>query len=150
MSPQVTLSGTFDTLLAAYTGTILRNLSLLASNDNCTTGGSPGTSCVTFNVTQGTVYRLQVDGAGGSKGNVAIAVAFVWTAPPNDAFSSALSTFPATGTTLGATLEAGEVLAGFAGTRCIGKSVWYKYTAPALASSSRTLVCFGVVAVPVA
>ena len=45
----------------------------------------------------------------------------------NDLFSAALSTFPATGTTVGATLEAGEP--GTVAGKNISGSVWYKFTA---------------------
>ena len=124
LSSQVNLSGSsFDTLLAAYTGTAVKALKPLASNDNCTTGGSsPGASCVAFTVTQGTLYSLQVDGVNGAKGNVSIAVTF---SAINDLFSAAVSTFPATGTTVGATLEAGEP--GTVAGKNISGSVWYKF-----------------------
>ena len=66
---QVTLAGSgFDTLLAVYTGTAVNGLTLVASNDNCASGLT--TSCTTFDVTVGTTYSVQVDGAGGAKGAV--------------------------------------------------------------------------------
>jgi hypothetical protein len=136
-SSQVNLSGSdFDTLLAAYTGTAVNALTPVASNDNCTTGGSSpsGASCVTFTVTQGTVYRLQVNGAGGGKGSVAIAVVFAWHIPSNDDFLSATTTFPTTGTTVNATLEMGEPLAGPGASG----SVWYQLLA---ASNGVAAVC---------
>ena len=127
-SRQVNLSGSsFDTLLAAYTGTAVNALMPVASNDNCTTGGSsPGASCVAFTVTQGTLYSLQVDGVNGAKGSVSIAVTF---SAVNDLFSAALpvTSLPASGTTVGATLEAGEPVT-VAGKNISG-SVWYKFTA---------------------
>jgi hypothetical protein len=130
LSPQVNLSGSdFDTLLAVYTGHAVTALTLVASNDNCTTGGFYSASCASFTISQGTVYRLQVDGAGGRKGSVAIAVTFVWATPANDAFSSptVLKVLPATGTTLGASLQPGEprTVAG----KNISGSVWYQFTA---------------------
>lgn len=65
----------FDTLLAVYTGTAVNALTLVGSNDDCATAGAAVTySCVTFSITQGTVYSLQVDGFGGRKGSVRIAV----------------------------------------------------------------------------
>ena len=134
MSPQVNLSGNdFDTLLAAYTGAAMYALTPVASNDNCTTGGSPGASCIIFNVKPGMVYNLQVDGANGAKGNMVIAVTF---SPINDLWSGALSTFPVTGTTLGATLEAGEP--GSVAGKNISWSVWYQYAA---ASNGVVKVC---------
>jgi hypothetical protein len=128
LSPQVTLNGSsFDTLLAAYTGAAVNATSLVASNDNCTMGGSPGASCITFTISQNTVYSLQVDGANGARGAVSIEVSFVWAAPSNDDFLTAVSTFPATGTTLAATLEAGEPRT--VGGKAASGSVWYRFTA---------------------
>jgi hypothetical protein len=128
-SSQVNLSGSsFDTLLAAYTGTAVKALTPVASNDNCTSGGSPsGASCIDFVVMQGMVYSLQVDGVNGANGNVSIAVAFVWVTPSNDAFSAAMpvTTLPAMGTTLGATLETGEPQA-MTGVGASG-SVWFQF-----------------------
>ncbi len=121
---QVTLAGSgYDTLLAVYTGTAVNSLTLVSSNDNCASGLM--TSCATFSVTAGTTYSVQVDGAGGAKGAVSIGVTFMVPAPPNDLFSAAVTTFPATGSTLGATLETGEPLVrtGASG------SVWYRFTA---------------------
>ena len=133
---QVTLAGSgYDTLLAVYTGTAVNSLTLVISNDNCAPGEV--TSCATFSVTAGTTYSVQVDGVGGAKGAVSIGVTFVTTvpAPANDLFSNAVTTFPATGSKLGATLETGEPLAG---TGASG-SVWYRLTAP-VASTSATVI----------
>jgi len=134
-SATVTLVGSsFDTLLAVYTGSTVTALALVANNDDCATGGSPA-SCTTFNVVPGTVYSVQVDGWNGQKGAVAIAVTQnTASAPPNDLFSNAVTTLPATGTTVGATLETGEPPAG---TGASG-SVWYRFTAP-VASTSATV-----------
>jgi hypothetical protein len=123
LSSQVNLSGSsFDTLLAAYTGTAVNALMPVASNDNCTTGGgSPGASCVAFTVSQGTVYSVQVDGVNGARGNVSITVVI---SPSNDAFSSptALKTLPVVVNLLGATLEAGEPTPSI----YITRTVWYR------------------------
>ena len=119
----MTLAGSsFDTLLAVYTGTTVNSLTLVSSNDDC----EPGvlTSCVTFSVVPGTIYSIQVDGYGAQSGDVSIAVI---PAPLNDAFAAAVSTFPTTGTTVGATLEAGEP--GTVAGKNISGSVWYKFTA---------------------
>jgi hypothetical protein len=125
---QVTLTGNdFDTLLAVYTGTAANALTLVANNDNCTSEGSvPSCASVTLTCTQGMVYSLQVDGVGGSKGSFVIAM-IAWDAPSNDAFSAAVTTFPATGSTLGASLEPGEREA-VPGKGASG-SVWYRFTA---------------------
>jgi hypothetical protein len=51
----------FDTILTIYTGNSLSGLSQVTFNDD-TTSGSDVTSTVTFNATQGTVYRINVNG----------------------------------------------------------------------------------------
>jgi hypothetical protein len=112
----------FDTLLAAYTGSSVGALALVARNDNCITGESTA-SCLNFTVKPGTVYSLQVDGARGAKGIFRVVVAYVWDLPSNDAFSAAVATFPASGTTVGAALEVGEPAAGSGASA----SVWYRY-----------------------
>src|SRR6266403_1604706 len=64
----------FDTILAVYTGTSLSSLSLVKSNDDIVSGQIiPST--VTFAATQGTIYRIAVNGFdnagdGGDTGNV--------------------------------------------------------------------------------
>ncbi len=82
---------------------------------------------MTFIITRGTIYSLQVDGAKGVQGTVRIVASFVCAAPSNDAFSTAVTTLPATGTTLRATLEPGERVA-VPGKGASG-SVWYRFTA---------------------
>ena len=128
MELQVSLAGSdFDTVLAVYTGGAVNALTLVATNDNCP-GGNDSSSCTTLAVVPGMNYSIQVDGTDGFQGKVAIAVTFVWAAPRNDAFSTAMTTFPATGTTLGATLQTGEPQA-VPGMGASG-SVWYRFTAP--------------------
>ncbi len=46
--------------------------------------------------------------------------------PGNDNFAAAISTFPATGTTVGATQELGEPL--HSDEFSTGKTIWYKFT----------------------
>jgi hypothetical protein len=122
---QVTLAGSsFDTLLAVYTGTSINSLTLVSSNDDCPSKSRVLTSCVTFSVVPGTGYSIQVDGYSAQKGALSIAVT---PAPLNDLFSAAVSTFPTTGTTVGATLEAGEP--GTVAGKNISGSVWYRFTA---------------------
>ena len=142
MAPaQVTLNGSdfnsVDTLLAAYTGSTVDYLTLVATE--CIWRWfyteSP-TSCVTFNITQGEVYSLQVYSVGGRTGSFVITVAL---SPPNDAFSAAVTTFPATGITLGASYEAGEPISRLL--YISAGSVWYRFTAPA-ASIFATVRCF--------
>ncbi len=132
----------FNTLLAIYTGVAVNNLTLVAYNDNCAL--NIYTSCATFGVVPGTNYSIQVDmkttGENILTSNaVAIDVKIV-SSPSNDLFSAASTTFPATGTTLNATLEPDEPRAGDSAS---GMSVWYRFTAPRMSSSYAT-VCHAV------
>ena len=107
---------------------------MVANNDDCPTGGAPA-SCVTFSITQGTVYSLQVDGFGGRKGSVRIAVTVT---VAGDLVASVTSPIPVplaglgsqslTATTVGATREGGEPVL-FTG---LGESasIWFSWTAP--------------------
>jgi hypothetical protein len=105
---------------------------LVVNNDDCPTGGAPA-SCVTFSITQGTVYSLQVDGAGGHKGSVRIAVTVT---VAGDLVASpipvSLDRWPGpkslTATTVGATRETGESQL-FTG---LGESasIWFSWTVP--------------------
>ena len=54
-----TAGSSFDTIMALYTGSTLSNLTLIAANDDSSTGI---TSSITVLVTNGTIYRLAVDG----------------------------------------------------------------------------------------
>ncbi len=122
----------FDTLLAVYTGSAVTALTRVAFNDDCAQGGSH--SCVTFPVTPGTQYSIQVDGYNGARGVVRVGLTLVGNpAPSNDAFAAAGATFPATGTTVGATPETGEPRASGA---AAGASVWWRFTAPPSATSA--------------
>jgi len=132
-SATVTLNGSsYDTLLAAYTGTAVNALTLVANNDaDCPTGGAPA-SCVTFSITQGTVYSLQVDGFLGRKGSVLIAVTVTVAgdpvASPIPVSLAGLGSQSLTATTVGATRQVGEPVL-FTG---LGESasVWFSWTAP--------------------
>ncbi|PYJ80629.1 MAG: hypothetical protein DME22_23770, partial [Verrucomicrobia bacterium] len=59
-----------DTTLAAYTGTSVSSLTLVASDDN--SGGGGGTSKIVFTATSGTTYRIAVDGFNGAQGNITL------------------------------------------------------------------------------
>jgi hypothetical protein len=71
----------FDTILAAYTGTAVNALTHLASNDDISPLNDPPPrniqSLITFPVTAGTVYRIQVDGFDGDQGSITLH----WTGP---------------------------------------------------------------------
>jgi hypothetical protein len=62
----------YDTILAAYTGTALNALAVLASNDDIATFDDPPNvqSLITFPVTAGTTYHIQVDGFYGDQGSI--------------------------------------------------------------------------------
>ncbi len=135
-STVVSTSGSnFDTLLAVYTGPGLGSLALVASNNDY----SGTTSRVTFNAVAGTTYFLAVDGNYASSGTVALSVTGFAPPPPNDNFVNGLvltGTNPsASGTNAGATKETGEPNhANNSG----GKSVWWRWTAPASGTFSIT------------
>jgi Tol biopolymer transport system component len=60
MASVSTAGSSFDTLLAAYTGTSVSSLTLLAANDDL--DGSASTSRICFPVIAGTTVRIAVDG----------------------------------------------------------------------------------------
>src|SRR4030095_10605203 len=62
----------FDTILAAYTGNAVTALAVLASNDDIATFDDPPNvqSLITFPVTAGTTYHIQVDGFDGDQGSL--------------------------------------------------------------------------------
>lgn len=64
-----TAGSSFDTILAAYTGTSMLSLSLVANNDDY---GSTGTSQISFFATAGTVYQIAVDGYGLANGSISL------------------------------------------------------------------------------
>jgi hypothetical protein len=64
-----TAGSSFDTILAAYTGTSLSGLSLVANNDDY---GGFSTSQISFFATAGTVYQIAVDGYGTAMGSISL------------------------------------------------------------------------------
>ena len=121
-----TAGSNFDTLLAVYTGSALGGLSVVAQNDDTT----PLSSSVRFTLTQGQTYQIAVDGYAGASGSIALNLR---PAPPlNDNFSARFTLNGAAVTTTGQNIGASkETLepnhAGNSG----GKSVWWRWTAPA-------------------
>jgi hypothetical protein len=126
-----TAGSTFDTVLAAYTGSSYATMNSLASNDDA---GRFQTSKIAFNVTADVTYRIAVDGFNGVTGEIQITVRYrdnALTKPLNDEFRSraalngpfvSLST-----TTFFAGKEPGEPNhAGDPG----GASVWWSWIAP--------------------
>lgn len=64
-----TAGSDFDTLLGIYTGTVLKTLKTVAADDD---SGGYLSSEVTFNVTAGTDYQIQVEGYEGASGRVVL------------------------------------------------------------------------------
>jgi len=65
-----TAGSSFDTILAAYAGTSLSGLSLMANNDDY----GDFTSQISFYATAGTVYRIAVDGYDTASGFISLAL----------------------------------------------------------------------------
>jgi Ca2+-binding RTX toxin-like protein len=123
------LAGTFDTLLAVYTGSDVTALTPVASNDDSASGlfdeGPSFTSEVSFATQSGTTYFVAVDGFSGKQGRFQL----VWgPSPANDNFADAIDISGANGSVVGsnrgATAEAADPLTFGFGT------IWYRWTAP--------------------
>jgi hypothetical protein len=120
-----TIGSTPDTMLAVYTGAALNALTPVASNDDA--GGGTRQSRIGINAVIGTTYRIAVDGWHGDSGPITLAHRSI----TNDAFASATvmtgTIDTESGSTVGATKEAGEPNhAGNVG----GASIWFTWTAP--------------------
>jgi hypothetical protein len=74
-----TAGSTFDTLLAVYTGTVLTNLSVVATNDDVDSVDGILTSEVSFDAVAGRTYQIAVDGYDGAAGQVVLSIG--WAAP---------------------------------------------------------------------
>ena len=113
----------FDTVLAAYTGERLDDLTSVAANDDAF--GFYRESSMVFTAVSGTSYRVALDGVAGKSGDYRLHWAMK---PTNDAFVAAQSITGRSGTTATdntlATREESE--AANHGNR----SVWYRWTAP--------------------
>jgi len=64
-----TRGSSFDTVLAAYAGNVLTNLTVAASDD---VEGGFFTSELTFQANAGTNYNIAIDGSGGAAGNIVL------------------------------------------------------------------------------
>ena len=121
-----TSGSSYDTLLGVFTGSSLADLTPLISNDN-----EPGqvTSRLEFTAQAGTKYQIVVAGKGGATGLTLLDIGAI---PPNDNFANAQvitgRSAVIEAANAQATLETGEPrILGFTG----GKSLWYRWTAPA-------------------
>jgi subtilisin family serine protease/outer membrane protein assembly factor BamB len=116
----------YDSLVGVFTGTALDALTPVAANDN---DGSKLTSRLEFLAQAGTTYQIAVGSKTGATGLTLLDIGAI---PPNDTFANA-QTISGRSTAIyaanaQATLEAGEPrIRGFSG----GKSLWYRWTAPA-------------------
>lgn len=132
-----TAGSSFDTVLAVYTGSSLRNLSKIAANNDAAFNDK--TSRLQFLAAAGQTYYLALDGLRGESGNYFLsATGALLARPGNDNILSrsnlgSSSTFLVNNSVLEATAETGEPpLAGTPPTR----SVWYSWTAPSSGSLS--------------
>ncbi len=85
-----TFGSTFDTLLAAYTGSSVSALTVVASNDD---SGGVEQSQITFNAAAGTTYRIAVDGWNFRNGNIILN----WNLAPTSPTTYILTTTAANG-----------------------------------------------------
>ncbi|MBM3856090.1 MAG: PQQ-like beta-propeller repeat protein, partial [Verrucomicrobia bacterium] len=121
-----TVGSSFDTLLGVFAGNALADLAPVASNDD---DGAGVTSRLEFTAQAGTTYQIVVAGKAGAHGLTLLDLGAI---PPNDNFANAqvISGRSALieAANAQATLEAGEPrILGLTG----GKSLWYRWTAPA-------------------
>ena len=75
-----TAGSNFDTLLAVYTGTAVNALTLVAANDQDSTG--TGTSALSFNAVAGTTYHIAVDGYRDAPGRISLRLTSVLLTAP--------------------------------------------------------------------
>ncbi|PAW70415.1 MAG: hypothetical protein B9S35_15250, partial [Opitutia bacterium Tous-C5TDCM] len=75
-----TFNSKFDTVLAAYTGSSVSSLSLVASNDDDATTLQ---SRLEIAVTKGVQYQIQVSSHDGQSGPISLSIAYVNTAAPD-------------------------------------------------------------------
>lgn len=100
-----TAGSNFDTLIGVYTGSVLIDLTAIASNDNRSTGET--VSSVVFYATQGVTYRIAVDGKSAAIGNALLNWAPT-TAPPSSGYDEDIPMLPAWAlVALGAALVSG-------------------------------------------
>jgi outer membrane protein assembly factor BamB len=121
-----TVGSSYDTLLGVFSGNALASLVPVAANDD---DGAGVTSRLEFTAQAGTTYQIVVAGKAGAHGLTLLDLGAI---PPNDNFANAqvIAGHSALleSANAQATLEAGEPrILGLAG----GKSLWYRWTAPA-------------------
>jgi FG-GAP-like repeat len=122
-----------DTLMAIYTGTNVDNLQIVGYNDDFGSN-SGGASIANLMVVGGTTYYIAVDGYAAAAGDFRLVI-FKPELTPGDRFEYIWdlgNTYAGeiAGTNYGATLEPGEPVA-YVNSEPDGKSVWYRWKAPA-------------------
>jgi hypothetical protein len=126
-----TAGSSFNTVLAAYTGTTPSGLVAVAANGDAGTGTQ---SSISFRAIAGTTYQIAVDGQWSEADTGSIALSLNLAPPPsNDDFAAATTlaseaNVTATGTNVGSSAEPGEP-AHYA-YQPATQSVWYSWTAP--------------------
>jgi autotransporter-associated beta strand protein len=129
-----TQGSSIDTLAAIYTGNSVANLVFVAANDEDPLSLFGLESRVTCNVTAGTTYQIAVDGFEGDAGDIRLRLDLESTfpVPANDNFANRItltgSNIATNWTNVGASFEPDEPLHLLT---LGGKSVWWKWTAPA-------------------
>jgi len=122
-----TLTGSFNKVIAIYTGSSVASLAPVASAFN----NSPYDANCSFVATNGTEYLIAVDGYSSGSGSFTLSLAE--TPPPlNDNFASRITISGTNTTVIGANISASKEIgepnhAGVAG----GQSVWWTWIAPA-------------------
>src|SRR5688572_2322370 len=125
-----TAGSNFDTMLAAYTGDTLSNLTLVTFSDD---REPTNTSAITFNAVAGTVYQISVDGSISTAGSIVLHLALGPTQPPpaNDRFANRAvitgSSANVSASNVAATREPAEP---FHADALSFNSVWWSWTAP--------------------
>lgn len=124
---EITLAGSFNKVIAIYTGSSVANLSPVVAGLN----NNPYDATCEFVGAAGTEYLIAVDGYGTSAGTFTLTLAAT-PPPPNDNFANRAvltgTDTTVTGSNVSASKEPGEPNhAGLAG----GQSVWWTWTAPA-------------------
>lgn len=125
-----TFGSDFDTLLGVYTGSVLSNLTVVASNDDDPSGGTA--SSLTFDAIANVTYQIAVDGYRGAFGDFKLALAPTSspTGPANDNFSNATQMFGSSATVYGSNVNASkEANEPNHASNKGGKSVWWYWTA---------------------
>jgi subtilisin family serine protease/outer membrane protein assembly factor BamB len=124
-----TTGSSYDTLLGVFTGTELGALTPVASNDD---EAGRVTSRLEFQAEAGVPYQIVVAGKAGAAATAGLTLLDLGAIPANDAFAGAQviagRSARIDAANASATLEPGEPrILGLTG----GKSLWYRWTAPA-------------------